>query len=68
MKLVWEKLNDHWNDKSLPEGHTYRAQIPGGWLVSVWAGPKLNQQSGGGLTFVPDAGHLWDAELEELNG
>lgn len=27
-----------------------RAKVPGGWLV----------MSGGGITFVPDAGHGWD--------
>lgn len=30
-----------------------RAKVPGGWLVS---------SNGGGLAFVPDAGHEWNGE------
>lgn len=43
-RLVWESLNS----SKYP---ITRAEIPGGWLVAL---------NGSGVTFVPDAKHLWD--------
>lgn len=59
-KLIWERLDNAWPGKVVPEGYTYRAKVPGGWLVSVWAGDEKMQVWGGGLTFVPDDKHEWD--------
>lgn len=61
-KLVWKRIDDEWQDPSLPEGFTYRAQVPGGWLVSVWAGDSKTQRWGGGLTFFPDCEGNWKAD------
>ena len=36
--------------------HVYRAQIPGGWLVSVQSGIY----GAFAVTFVPDPEHGWD--------
>lgn len=72
-KLRWELV------KSAPKGigngdpnhdiETWRAEVPGGWLVSVWAlrteadasGPKVlgGANWGGGVTFLPDPDHRW---------
>lgn len=62
-KLEWNRIDDVWNDKSEPNGYTYRAKVQGGWLVSVWAGTKQDQRLGGGITFVPDPGHSWKAKM-----
>jgi len=51
---------------------TWRAKVPGGWLVSVWA-QKTNEDGtgndvpgganwGGGLTFLPDDKYLWNPD------
>lgn len=72
-KLRWELLKRD-NDKS--EIVTWRARVPGGWLVSVWAvqskadggGATIPGGSnwGGGLTFLPDPDQKpWDVEIEE---
>lgn len=59
-KLVWQELARDPNDTS--DIVTYRARVPGGWLVSVWSatakpnatGKQIEGGSnwGGGLTFV----------------
>jgi hypothetical protein len=66
-KLVWKKINDAWNGGQ-PDGHTYRAKVPGGWLVSVWAGDDKDHGLGGGLTFLPDPGNEWDVEEDAAAG
>ncbi len=50
MALQWQEVNCL-SDMSLS---TYRAKVPGGWLV--WTG-RYDQ---GGLTFYPDPNHEWD--------
>ena len=45
-ELKWEKLNSSMN--------TFRAKVPGGWLVVVSSTVE------GGLTFYPDPRHDWD--------
>ncbi len=62
-KLEWKRIEDQWDDPAKPQGFTYRAKVPGGWLVSVWAGTEDNHGMGGGLTFVPDPGHsAWQVD------
>ena len=37
--LHWELLQETYSaTKAKPDGFTYRAKVPGGWLVAVWAG------------------------------
>lgn len=62
-KLTWERIDDEWDDPARPMGFTYRAEVRGGWLVSVWAGTKRDQRWGGGLTFVPDPDHAWRTKM-----
>ena len=50
-ELKWENLK---NDGG-PQ-YTYRAKIPGGWLVET----ENFTGNCGGLTFVPDPKHEWD--------
>jgi hypothetical protein len=60
--LKWERVQEMWSDENCPKYSTWRAQVPGGWLVTVWAGddPKTHLHvNGGGLTFVPDPEHSW---------
>jgi hypothetical protein len=50
MTLQWQKLSD----KGSPYSSTFRAKVPGGWLVQVRA------EGGSGITFYPDPEHEWD--------
>lgn len=62
--LHWKMLEEKWSHDALPDGFTYRAEVPGGWLVAVWAGPSIKKHGlGGGLTFVPDPDRKWRAKL-----
>jgi hypothetical protein len=61
--LIWEQLDDEWINDPKPNGCTDRAKVPGGWLVSVWAGDE-RQPDGGGLTLLPDPNYLWDVQLK----
>jgi hypothetical protein len=36
--LHWELLEETYSAASKPDGFTYRAKVPGGWLVAVTAG------------------------------
>jgi hypothetical protein len=59
-EIVWEKLTQTPSMK-LPAfaGNTWRAKVPGGWLVS------LQSPTGVGLTFYPDPHHGWGREKAE---
>lgn len=62
-KLDWRLIKESYSNSSAkPQGYTYRARVPGGWLVSVWAGEDKKHGWGGGLTFVPDPGWTWDVD------
>ena len=62
--LYWEMLEENYSHDAKPDGFTYRAKVPGGWLVAVWAGPSIkNHGLGGGLTFVPDPKYTWRTKL-----
>jgi hypothetical protein len=65
--LEWKRIKNRWPGRTvpMPEGYTYRAEVPGGWLVSVWAGDEKMQVWGGGLTFVPDANHEWKVKEDK---
>jgi hypothetical protein len=66
-KLEWQLVAETYNpptDKH--DGFTYRATIPGGWLVAVWSGKPADQRWGGGATFVPDPEHRWILDDREL--
>lgn len=72
-KLVWQQLARDPNDKS--DIVTYRARVPGGWLVSVWAARAKEDGTGkpiegganwgGGLTFMEGSETEWDDEIVE---
>ena len=62
-KLEWEEVDNVWKTNAMPNGYTYRAKVPGGWLVSVWAGDDKTQVHGGGVTFLPDPTHGWEHEV-----
>lgn len=53
-ELVWESLIDV--RQPLYGLGTWRAKVPGGWLVTV----RSNGGKSGGLTFYPDPHHQWD--------
>lgn len=62
--LKWEEVPESKHD-AMPAGHmTFRARVPGGWLVSVWAGDDKENAGtvgkwGGGVAFVIDPQHAW---------
>lgn len=72
-KLVWELVDDESKGLGTDITHeidTWRAKVPGGWLVTVW-GKRLGQAAkgpsvrggtnwGGGVTFVPDPTYGWE--------
>ncbi len=47
-KLHWDTI-----ENGYLSGRTYRAKIPGGWLLTKNSGDT-------GITFVPDPQHKWD--------
>jgi hypothetical protein len=69
--LDWKLVEQTWMPGSTtPQAYTYRAKVPGGWLVTIWASEEADndgQRYGGGLTFLPDPKHAWNVrELDEL--
>jgi hypothetical protein len=63
--LQWQAIEETYDGKHEPpnsyRGYTYRAWVPGGWLVAIWAGDSdADHAWGGGLTFVPDPERKWD--------
>jgi hypothetical protein len=69
-KLLWKQLASGNDDSDIV---TWRARVPGGWLVSVWAARTQADATGqtplsggsnwgGGVTFVPVID--WDVEEE----
>jgi hypothetical protein len=52
MTIEWQELS---NSDTMHAGmETFRAKVPGGWLVIA-----TNKQ-GAGVTFYPDPDHTWD--------
>lgn len=69
--LVWEAIEETYDELHDPPnsygGYTYRAWVPGGWLVAIWAGKgPFDHAWGGGITFVPDPGRTWDIHVRSL--
>jgi hypothetical protein len=65
--LEWQLLEETYSPgNTYPQGYTYRAKVPGGWLVAVWAGDDKKHGLGGGLTFVPKPTHSWDIAGKSL--
>jgi hypothetical protein len=69
--LSWKRVQEVYGGKKTPTCSTYRAKVPGGWLVSIWAGPRPSkkyedtsrQTWAGGVAFVPDPMHrLWKVD------
>lgn len=68
-QLEWKRIKEVYGGKKedAPTCSTYRAQVPGGWLVAIWAAPTATQRNvdtskhtfAGGVTFVPDPTHAW---------
>lgn len=68
--LAWKRIRETYDgvheekSKRPDKGFTYRAEVPGGWLVAVWAGEDGSFAWGGGVAFVPDPTHTaWDVEM-----
>lgn len=63
-KLEWRRVAEAGSgirgsrrEDGLRDSHgTWRAKVPGGWLVSVW------MIDGGGVAFMPDPEHAWAVE------
>lgn len=70
-KLVWERVCPAEDGSHIV---TWRAKVPGGWLVSAWAQRASEVEGaeaetgiphgGGGITFLPDHLHTWEIETE----
>ena len=56
--MKWERF-DGPRGQLLSRGQCWRAATPEGWLVCMdWDGTN-------GLTFVPDADHVWDPNAKQ---
>lgn len=72
--LDWQRIEETYDgvpegqSKRRDKGCTYRAKVPGGWLVAIWAGSDKNHAFGGGLTFVPDPDHAAWKDLATTQG
>jgi hypothetical protein len=65
--LEWQLVQETWTPgATIPQAYTYRAKVPGGWLVSIWAGENDDHGLGGGLTFVPDPTWGWELADRKL--
>src|SRR5882672_10466340 len=69
--LDWKLVEQTWMPgATTPQAYTYRAKVPGGWLVTIWASEEVDndeQRFGGGLTFVPDPKRQWKVrELDDF--
>lgn len=56
--LRWYRLSETFDGAPVDRLQTYRAEVPGGWLVVVCTG-KPGKGDVGGLAFVADEAHLW---------
>jgi hypothetical protein len=57
-KLHWERLH-----VKIGEPGACRAEVPGGWLVTIIADPSAGlSQKFSGVTFLPDPGHTWNVK------
>ena len=56
----WEEIHSTDNGPKMPNVVTERTSVPGGWLVRIIHVDYQGCLFGvGGLTFVPDAEHVW---------
>ena len=60
--LHLEELNLEYPGEK-PAKYSYRARVPGGWLIFIWT-PGRGGLNGGG-TFYPDLNHEWDGGTQE---
>lgn len=67
-QLEWTRVQEVYAKADTPACSTYRAKVPGGWLVAIWAAPNANASTStdtnkhtfaGGVAFVPDPQHTW---------
>ena len=68
-RLEWVRIDETYDGERVPGRSTYRAKVPGGWLLSVWTtAPQEPAEVGlepgislraGGMTFVHDPMHSW---------
>lgn len=66
-QLEWKRVREVYDNKDTPTCSTYRARVPGGWLVAIWAAPTTDKKNsdtnthtfGGGVAFVPDPTDAW---------
>jgi hypothetical protein len=54
MALIWEKIE---TEGYGGPSYSYRARVPGGWLVCFV--DNIAEGGAGGLTFYPDPNHSW---------
>jgi hypothetical protein len=66
IQLRWQRLTESYEGNPLKRGFTYRAEVPGGWLVTVCAG-KPGKGQFGGLCFIADAAHEWQLAVDAAN-
>jgi len=58
--LEWQEIDKH---RGWGNNLTFRAPIPGGWLVkTLWS---ANDGGGVGITFVPDPNNEWIINVEK---
>ena len=68
-KLEWKCVQEDYANarKPKPDSFTYRAKVPGGWLVAVWGGTAAEHGLAGGATFVPDQHWTWELDARDVD-
>lgn len=61
--LRWQRLSETYDGNQAKRGSAYRAEVPGGWLVTLCLGKPSKRQLTA-VAFVPDAAHEWKLATE----
>jgi hypothetical protein len=78
--LDWQRIDslaaqqDGAAERRVSNVETFRAKVPGGWLVAIFkwdremrgprgVEPQIDFENSTGLTFVPDVNHSWNQKI-----
>jgi len=62
-ELIWEIVQTNFHELTSVHSCLYRVKVPGGWLVSLFMFPTINEEvkdSKVDLIFLPDPNYDWE--------